>query len=210
MVDTLFNVVIFSSFLSRFFASFASLIPPPLIDLLLRHEELILKLIPHLLDALSSPHHIFAELISKNSEFPLSLPLSLLAKKFTILFAPVTKLSLNWTESIAFLLIFFLYFLIELFWLKFSHFEFLLGTPFLLSSCSIHLTRFKEEFLRCVYIDLPGLWTNWAGVLKSQLQLIKIELLWLLAWRIYFFSFLGHRQQWNRGVGWLVSSIPLK
>ena len=59
--------------------SLARLVPPPLVDLLLGHEELALVLNPHLLDTVASPHQVLPQFGSEDLKFSLRLSLSLLA-----------------------------------------------------------------------------------------------------------------------------------
>ena len=44
-----------------FLGPLSSLVPPPFVDLLFRHFEVLFILLPHLLDALSGPHDVFLE-----------------------------------------------------------------------------------------------------------------------------------------------------
>ena len=51
------------------------LIPPPLVDLLFAHLEILFVLGSHDFNAIPSPHEVFLELISENLELPLCLAL---------------------------------------------------------------------------------------------------------------------------------------
>ena len=62
-----------------FLGSLAGLVPPPLVDLLLRHKELALVLNPHLFDAFAGPHQVLPQFGPEDLKLSLRLSLSLLA-----------------------------------------------------------------------------------------------------------------------------------
>jgi len=77
------------------------LVPPPFVDLLLRHEEFTLEILTHLFDALSGPHDILAKLLSQDFKLSFSLSLSLLPNEpfALVALAPIAKLGLYWTSK---------------------------------------------------------------------------------------------------------------
>ena len=83
-----------------FLRSLSGLVPPPLVDLLLRHFEIFFVKFPHFLDAFSGPHYVFLEFWSQNFKFSFSFsfPLSqnFILSRFLILWVGNSLYRTRW------------------------------------------------------------------------------------------------------------------
>ena len=68
------------------FDSFASLVPPPLVNLLLAHLKILFVFGSHDLDAVTSPHEIFLKFVPQDFQFPFCLTLAFAKQIFEMKF----------------------------------------------------------------------------------------------------------------------------
>lgn len=78
-----------------FLRSLPGLVPPPLINLLLRHFEVFLIELSHLFDRLSGPHDVFLEFCSQNFKFSFSFSFPF-SQNFILSWFLIIVDSLNW------------------------------------------------------------------------------------------------------------------